>query len=51
MKENLISKIENTIMCYEASRTEENAEAVDGIIYGLVLAVATIKGELNNERH
>lgn len=51
MINNIKDKLQNMINCYESSRTEENNEAVNNIVYGLVLAVATIEGELRNARY
>ena len=46
MLENIKDKIDNTIECYEASITEENKRFVEGVIYGLIIAKASIEGEM-----
>lgn len=49
MMENILEKIDNTIDCYEDSRTDENNEFVDGVIYGLTIAKASIQGAMRHE--
>lgn len=39
-KELIVSSIEQYIECWEGSRTDSNKDFVDGIIYGLRIALA-----------
>lgn len=49
MVQNILDKINNTIECYEHSRTDENTTFVDGVIYGLTIAKASIEGVMKHE--
>lgn len=49
MLENIKDKIDNTIECYEHSITEENERFVRGVIYGLIIAKASIEGVAKHE--
>lgn len=44
----LLERVNQTADSFDHSRTDQNAEFVDGVIYGMALAAACIKAEERN---
>ena len=50
MSEPYIKSIESHIECFKGSKTEENKEFVEGVLYGLEMAKATILGAMKGKK-
>ena len=50
MPEAYIKSIDSCLECFQESFTDENYKFTEGVIYGLVIAKAIIKGISEHER-